>query len=101
MHSGKLYEAGRADAFKECFNTITNLVKDKEGVIKHVGEDGLIHEYLPLDVVRAYGFTLLALSGDEKMMKKLEKYEKNWQAINRLKEIGDRRVQGNGKKEEV
>ena len=78
MHSGKLYEAGRSDAFKECFNTITNIVKDKEGVIKHVNEYGKVQEYVPLDVIRAYGFTLLALSGDERMMKKLEKYEKNW-----------------------
>ncbi len=101
MHTGKLYDAGRTEAFKECFNAISNIVKDKEGVVKFIGPTGEPTEYLPLDVIRAYGLTLLALSGDEKMMKKLEKYEQNWSVMNKLKEIGDRRLQGDGEKEEI
>lgn len=101
MHTGKMYEAGRADAFKECFNAITNIVKDKDDIVKFVGSDGKPTEYIPLDVIRAYGFTLLALSGDEKTMKKLEKYEKNWKALNGLKEIGDKRRIQDATEEEV
>lgn len=101
MHTGKLYEAGRVDAFKECFNAITNIVKDKEGVVNFVGSDGKPTEYLPLDVIRAYGLTLLALSGDKRMLAKLEKYERNLGLINKLKEIGDERGVQGGKEEEI
>lgn len=101
MHTGKLYEAGRTDAFKECFDAISNIVKDKEGVVKFVGPTGEPTEYLPLDVIRAYGLTLLALSGDKKMLAKLEKYEHNLGLINKLKEVGDNRRVQDGKKEEI
>ena len=89
MHTGKMYNAGREDAFKECFNLIAKLCKDKDGVVKFVDSEGKPREYVPLDVIRAYGFTLLALSGDKKIAKKLETYEKNWKAMSTLKEIGD------------
>lgn len=101
MHTGKLYEAGRTDAFKECFDAISNIVKDKEGVVKFVGPTGEPTEYLPLDIIRAYGLTLLALSGDKKMLAKLEKYEHNLGLINKLKEVGDNRRVQDGKKEEI
>lgn len=101
MHTGKLYEAGRTEAFKECFNAISNIVKDKEGIVKFVGPNGEPTEYLPLDVIRAYGLTLLALSGDKRMLSKLEKYEHNLGLINKLKEVGDNRRVQDGKKEEV
>lgn len=89
MHTGKMYNAGREDAFKECFNLIAKLCKDKDGIVNFVGSDGKPREYVPLDVIRAYGFTLLALSGDKRIAKKLETYEKNWRAISVLKDIGD------------
>lgn len=101
MHTGKLYEAGRTDAFKECFDAISNIVKDKEGVVKFVGPNGEPTEYLPLDVIRAYGLTLLALSGDKRMLSKLEKYERNLGLMNKLKEIWDERGAQGGKEEEV
>ena len=101
MHTGKMYNAGREDAFKECFHLIAKLCKDKESIVKFVGSDGEPTEYIPLDIIRAYGFTLLALSGDKKIAKKLEKYEQNWKAMNGLKEIGDKRRQNDAKEETV
>lgn len=89
MHTGKMYNAGREDAFKECFNLIAKLCKDKDGIVNFVDSDGKPREYVPLDVIRAYGFTLLALSGDKRIAKKLETYEKNWRAMSVLKDIGD------------
>ena len=89
MHTGKMYNAGREDAFKECFNLIAKLCKDKDGIVNFVDSDGKPREYIPLDVIRAYGFTLLALSGDKRIAKKLETYEKNWRAMSVLKDIGD------------
>jgi hypothetical protein len=90
MHTGKMYNAGREDAFEECFDLIAKLCKDKDGIVNFVDSDGKPREYVPLDVIRAYGFTLLALSGDKKIMRKLEKYEQSWKAMGFLKETGDR-----------
>lgn len=98
MHTGKMYNAGREDAFKECYSLIAKLCKDKNGIVNFVDSDGKPREYVALDVIRAYGFTLLALSGDKKIAKKLETYEKNWKAMSMLKEIGDRQ---DAKKEEI
>lgn len=98
MHTGKMYNAGREDAFKECYSLIAKLCKDKNGIVNFVDSDGKPREYVALDVIRAYGFTLLALSGDKKIAKKLETYEKNWKAMSMLKEIGDSQ---DAKKEEI
>lgn len=65
MHSGKMYEAGKQDAFKECFDLLSKLMNEREGFITKVGSDGVIHDYMPVDTVRAYAYVLLGLSEPE------------------------------------
>ena len=66
MHSGKKYEAGKQDAFKECFDLLSKLMNEKEGFISKVGSDGVVHEYMPVDTIRAYAYVLLGMSEPDK-----------------------------------
>ena len=59
MHSGKMYEAGKADAYKECYRLLQSIMTEKEGFIKKTNTDGLTIEYCPDYILRALGLTLM------------------------------------------
>lgn len=65
MHSGKMYESGKADAYKECFKMIGVVLKDKEDFIKHVNTDGQTIEYCPDYVLKALAAAIMTKIPDE------------------------------------
>lgn len=63
MHTGKMYMAGRADAFKECHDLITKLMDSKEDCLTRQEADGTVRAYYSTDMLETYRMSLELLIG--------------------------------------
>lgn len=60
MHSGKMFEAGKKEAYEEVYRLVEMLAREKEGVVRHVDANGNMTEYIPLETLRVLGMTLMS-----------------------------------------
>lgn len=63
MHSGKMFEEGKKEAYVDCYHIIEQFVKEKDGFIKHADSDGTVMEYCPIDALQALGIYILGRLG--------------------------------------
>lgn len=63
MHTGKMYEEGKKEAYLDCYHIIEQFVKEKDGFIKHVDQNGNMMEYCPIDSLQAVGIFLIGKLG--------------------------------------
>lgn len=59
--TGKAYNKGRQDAFKDCYALLSKIMKNREGFVSH-SVQGKVVDYCPCDDLRTLGLTLMALS---------------------------------------
>lgn len=62
--TGKAYNQGRRDAFKECYDLLSEIMKKRDGFVNHVG-NGKVKDYCPCEDLRTLGLTLLSLSSED------------------------------------